>query len=132
MNFAQCELVGAPAGGENGWSRLQSPSLDVELPQELKQGLAQYKGVPQVQLGVRPEDVAVSLSPSENIVAATVDFVEPQGERTILSLILAGGELFLAEAPSAFRPDLDTTVYLKFDMGHIHIFHAESGDNILL
>jgi ABC-type sugar transport system ATPase subunit len=132
MNFAQCELVGAASGGGNGWTKLRSPSLDVELPEELTQELAQYKGLPQVQLGVRPEDVAVSLSPSENSIAATVDFVEPQGERTILSLILAGGELFLAEVPSAFRPDLEATVYLKFDMGHIHIFDAESGDNILL
>jgi multiple sugar transport system ATP-binding protein len=132
MNFAQCELVGAASGGGNGWTKLRSPSLDVELPEELTQELAQYKGLPQVQLGVRPEDVAVSLSPSENSIAATVDFVEPQGERTILSLILAGGELFLAEVPSALRPDLEATVYLKFDMGHIHIFDAESGDNILL
>lgn len=127
MNFAQCELV-----SDNGWARLKSPSLDVELSAQLKEELAQYQGAPQVQLGVRPEDVAVSLSPSENSVAATVDFVEPQGERTILSLILAGGELFLAEVPSAFRPELDATVYLRFDLGHIHIFDADSGDNILL
>jgi ABC-type sugar transport system ATPase subunit len=74
----------------------------------------------------------VSLSPSENSVSATVDFVEPQGERTILSLKLAGDELFLAEVASDFRPDLDSTVHLTFDMGHLHIFEAESERNILL
>ncbi len=132
MNFAQCELVGPSGGGDNGWARLQSPSLEVELGGKLREELAQYKGAPQVQLGVRPEDVAVSLSPSQNSVAATVDFVEPQGERTILSLLLADGELFLAEVPSAFRPDLDATVYLTFDPDHFHLFDADSGENIVL
>jgi ABC-type sugar transport system ATPase subunit len=132
MNFAECELVGPSDEGGNGWARLKSPSFDIELGAGVREELAQYKGAPQVQLGVRPEDVAASLSPTENCVEATVDFVEPQGERTILSLALVGGELFLAEAPSAFRPDLNATVYLQFDMGHIHLFDEESGDNILL
>jgi ABC-type sugar transport system ATPase subunit len=127
MNFAQCDLV-----AEDGWSRLQSPSFDLELSPELKEKLATYQGEPQVQLGVRPEDVGVFLSPSENSVGATVDFVEPQGERTILSLKLAGGEIFLAEVDSGFRPALDSMAYMQFDMGHLQIFEAESGLNILL
>jgi multiple sugar transport system ATP-binding protein len=128
MNFAQCELV----AGDDGWHRLQSPSFDIELTDSLQGELARYKGAPQVQLGVRPEDVAVFLESRANCVDATVDFVEAQGERTILTLLLAGGEVFLAQVPSAFRPDLEATVYLQFDLGHIHLFEAESGDNILL
>jgi multiple sugar transport system ATP-binding protein len=127
MNFAQCNLATA-----DGKARLQSPSFDLELSTRLTEKLATYQGTPEVHLGVRPEDVSVTESPSENCVDAQVDFVEPQGERTILSLNLAGGELFLAEAHSDFRPDLDSMVYLQFDMGHIHIFEAESERNILL
>ncbi len=127
MNFAESKLV-----VEDGWARLQSPSFDIRLSDELRDNLLSYEGAPGVLLGVRPEDVGVSLSPSENCVSATVDFVEPQGERTILSLKLAGDELFLAEVASDFRPDLDSTVHLTFDMGHLHIFEAESERNILL
>jgi multiple sugar transport system ATP-binding protein len=127
MNFAKCDLV-----ADNGRLRLQSPSFDLKLSPELQEWLAMYQGAQQVQLGVRPEDVAVSVSPSENSVGATVDFVEPQGERTILSLRLAGGEVFLAEVDSGFRPALDSMAYIQFDMGHLQIFEAESGLNILL
>jgi multiple sugar transport system ATP-binding protein len=127
MNFAESKLV-----VEDGWARLQSPSFDIRLSDELRDNLLSYEGAPGVLLGVRPEDVGVSLSPSENSVSATVDFVEPQGERTILSLKLAGDELFLAEVDSDFRPDQDSTVHLSFDMRHLHIFEAESELNILL
>jgi ABC-type sugar transport system ATPase subunit len=62
---------------------------------------------------------------------AEMNFVEPQGERTILSVKLMGGEIFLVEVASDFRPKIGQTVYLRFNMERLHIFEAQTGSNIL-
>ena len=60
-----------------------------------------------------------------------MDFLEPQGERNILSAKLAGGELFLIEVAPHFRPEIGQTVHLRFDLEHVHIFESQTGMNIL-
>ncbi len=126
MNFAECELV-----EENGQFFLASPSFKLRLSPQIEEKVASYQGAPQVKLGIRPENVKAKLSPTENAVGAEVDFLEPQGERNILSAKLAGGELFLIEVAPSFRPGIGQTVYLRFDLEHVHIFESQTGMNIL-
>jgi multiple sugar transport system ATP-binding protein len=120
MNFADCELV-----REDGRFFLHSPSFRIELSPQ-KEKVASYQGAPQLELGIRPEDVEVGLSPAEDTVGAAVDFVEPQGERTVLGVKLAGGEIFLIEAAPDFRPEIGATVHLRFDLDHAHIFETQT------
>ena len=72
----------------------------------------------------------VSLTPSENSFGLEVDFVEPQGDRTIISLRLQSGEIFLAEILGDFRPAIQQHVFVSFDQRHLNFFDAESGTNI--
>lgn len=125
MNFAECEL-----GRENDQFYLHSPSFEIELDTFDWEKLKQYQGAPQVKLGIRPEDVVVISSSEKNSVPAMVDFVEPQGERTILIVRLAGDESFLIEVDPDFRPDVGSSVYLRFDLAHTHLFEAETGRNL--
>jgi multiple sugar transport system ATP-binding protein len=125
MNFADCELQ-----NDNGSFRLQSQSFDIELNKALSAKLTAYQGAPQVRIGIRPEDVSVSESQAKNSVAAVVDFVEVQGERNILTLNLTGGEMFLVIASSDYKPELNSTIHLQFDMDHLHIFETENGLNL--
>jgi len=126
MNFADCELL-----KENEQFYLVSPSFRIRLSPQIEEKLASYQGTSQVRMGLRPENIGVTLSPAEASVGARVDFVEPQGERTILSVQLAGGELFLVEVAPDFRPNLNQLVHLQFDLKHLHIFDAQTGMNIL-
>ena len=126
MNFADCELA-----REDGRFFLFSPSFKTELGSHAAEKLALYEGAPQVRLGIRPEDVEAGLSSGEGTVGAEVDFVEPQGERTVLSVQLAGGEIFLIEVAPDFRPKIGQPVHLQFDSGHLHLFEAQTGMNIL-
>ncbi len=126
MNFADCELV-----KENGQFGLQSASFRLGLGQHHREKLELYGGRPQVRLGVRPEDVAVVSTPGQNRVAAVIDFVEPQGDRTILIVKLAGGETFLIEVDPDFRPAVNSTIQLEFDLEYIQIFEAETEQNLL-
>ncbi|MEW5958470.1 MAG: ABC transporter ATP-binding protein [Chloroflexota bacterium] len=126
MNFAECEL-----GRENDRFYLHSPSFRIELGDYGQGKLNQYQGAPQMKLGVRPEDVAVLSSAEQSSVPATVDFVEPQGDRTILIVRLAGAESFLIEVDPDFRPEMGASLSLRFDLDHIHIFEAKTGRNLL-
>lgn len=126
MNFADCELF-----RENGRLFLASPSFRIELSPQMREKVSSYQGAPQVKMGIRPESVRVSPSPGEDTVGAVVDLLEPQGERTILSAKLAGGEIFLVEVAPDFRPKIGQAVHLRFDLKWIHIFEAQTGMNIL-
>jgi len=88
-----------------------------------------YDGPPKVRLGIRPESIAVSKSPVEGNVKASVHHLEPQGERTILGARLAGEEIFLVEVPPEFEADLDEGLYLQFRQP-IHIFSTTDGMNL--
>jgi len=125
MNFADCELV-----REEGQPFLVSSSFKIGLgPQSEK--LVSFQGASQVRLGVRPESVKAGLSPGEDSVGAVVDFVEPQGERTIVGVKLGGGEVFLIEASPDFRPKTGRAVYLQFDLKRVHIFDSQTGMSML-
>jgi multiple sugar transport system ATP-binding protein len=126
MNFAKCEL-----GREDGRFYLLSPSFQISLAALGQDKLALYNGPPHVKLGIRPEDVGIVASVEQNDVPATVDFVEPQGDRTILSVKLTDGEIFLVEVAADFRPDLGQAIHVRFDLRHTHIFEAQTGTNLL-
>lgn len=126
MNFTDCEL--AQEGG-NYW--VASPSFRLQLDDLCKSRFLEYRGNPKLKLGVRPEDVLVSLNPIPNSFELVVDFVEPQGDRTVISLRLDGGQIFLAQVLGNLRPKIGQTVYVTFDQRHMHFFDIESGVNVL-
>ncbi len=125
MNFADCRLV-----KENGKLLLVSPSFRIELDEEPGQEIASYQGSPKLKLGIRPESVELDASSPKSGIGAVVDFVEPQGERTILSVKLAGGEIFLIDVAPEIRPNIGENVHLSFDLKRIHLFDYQSGSNI--
>jgi multiple sugar transport system ATP-binding protein len=127
MNFANCELV-----NENGSAHLISPSFKLPLsPETVRKIDSQYSGPPNFHLGIRPENIGVSMQPFEDCVNATVFVLEPQGERTLLSVHLADQELFLVEVEPDFTADPDTPVFLHF-REPIHLFETEEGLNVLV
>ena len=126
MNFADCELV-----TDNGQSMLVSPSFRLPISSELVNKIhSQYSGPPVFRLGIRPESIGISMSPIENGVNGSIFVLEPQGERTIASITLINGELFLVEVSPDFHADPDTPVYLQF-REPIHLFEPKEGLNVL-
>jgi len=125
MNFADCRLV-----EENGKRLLVSPSFRIEINDELGREIATYQGPPELKLGIRPESVELDTSSPNAGVSAVVDFVEPQGERTILSVELAGNEIFLVDVDPDIRPNIGDSVQLRFDLERVHLFNWQTGVNI--
>lgn len=125
MNFAICELV-----SESGNIWLKSDSINVGLDSKRMSHLNSFQSRPQVKLGVRPEDVLVSPTPVKNGMPVSVEYTEPQGERTILTLRLVGQEVFLVEVEADFIPDIGTSLFMTFNLHNIHVFDMESGQNL--
>jgi multiple sugar transport system ATP-binding protein len=125
MNFANCKLV-----EENGRRLLASPSFRIEAGSELGKQIVSYQGPSEMKLGIRPESVSVDTSSRESGISAVVDFVEPQGERTILSVKLADGEIFLIDVAPEIRPNIGDNVHLWFDLEQAHFFDVQTGINI--
>jgi len=125
MNFTLCELV---QEGEDYF--VVSPSFRLQLDDICKSRFLQYRGAAKLKLGVRPEDVLVSLTPMPNSFGLKVDFVEPQGDRTIISLQM-NGDIFLAQVLGNLRPAIGQTIYVTFDQRHMHFFDVETGNNVL-
>lgn len=83
-----------------------------------------------VLLGIRPEDVLVSLEPAPDRLPARVVVREPLGKEALLLLavdFLPAGSLLRAIASPDLRPAPDETVWLHFSPDRLHLFDADSG-----
>ena len=99
------------------------------LPSELGQAAVGQGGRP-LLLGIRPEDVVVSLTPEPGSLPAQAVVREPLGKEALL-LLAAGfmpdGRFLRAVTPPDLRPAPDETVWLRFPPERLHVFDGESG-----
>jgi multiple sugar transport system ATP-binding protein len=75
-------------------------------------------------LGMRPEDVAVTLEPTDGSFAATVFVSEPLGNEVIVN-VNVGPALIKVRAPPSVRPVRGQTVYLCADSERLHLFGVD-------
>lgn len=122
-NFIECEVF-----TEDGKHIVRSIAFEFELNDYWSR---QFDKIPdrKVKLGVRPEDINLSLDPTTNCCGLIVDFVENQGDRTIVTLQV-DEQRFLSDVLGDFRPDVDQTVYVTFNQKNIHFFSLENGKNL--
>jgi multiple sugar transport system ATP-binding protein len=126
MNFTLCEYR-----MDGGQHLIESPSFRFTLDAVCADRFKNFTGSKKLKLGVRPEDVRVSVEKAANSFPMEVDFVEPQGDRTILSLKLKSGEILMAQVLGDMRPKVGDFLHVQFDQRHVHFFDLETGLNIL-
>jgi sn-glycerol 3-phosphate transport system ATP-binding protein len=83
-----------------------------------------------VLLGIRPEDVLVSLEPAPDRLPARAVVREPLGKEALLLLegdFLPDGSLLRAITPPDLRPAPDETIWLHFPPDRMHLFDGDSG-----
>jgi multiple sugar transport system ATP-binding protein len=107
-------LTVAPMDGqlvaEGGW-RFPAPN-NQSLPDE------------PLTLGVRPEDIALSLVPGAGAFAASVFVSEPLGNEVIVNVVV-GETVVKVRAEPSLRPKRDDRVYLTADPRRLHVFGAD-------
>ena len=108
-------------------------AIGIDLPQSLRDCLNDYNDREMI-LGVRPENISQSSFNNQNncTIYATVEIVEPVGNRTDIYLRNIGGErLILSTSPFT---DLIANKPLKvhIDVDKIHIFEpGQTGENVI-
>jgi len=79
-----------------------------------------------VTLGIRPEDIQVSIDKRDLWVPASVYVTELMGSETFVFLKL-GREKIVARAPGDFRAETDSQVWIEVDTERAHFFDVETG-----
>jgi multiple sugar transport system ATP-binding protein len=106
----------------------------VKLPQRLRNVLQEYDGR-QMVMGVRPENISPHQSPgfADNAISATVNVIEPVGNRTDVYLTHPSGQKFIAGIDPHTALLVNDAVKMYIDNEKIHIFEPEeTGRNVTL
>ena len=83
-----------------------------------------------VTLGIRPEDIHVSLSQRDGWHPANVYVTELMGSETFVILQLREAKL-TARAAGDFRAEPDSSIWIEFDTTKAHFFDSETGLRIM-
>ncbi|WP_224450327.1 ABC transporter ATP-binding protein [Haloprofundus salilacus] len=120
MNFFDVEVHDGVAVGDG---------FDYRLPEYHREQVADRNG-DAFTLGVRPESVSVSDTASAETVTAVVDVVEPIGSDTYLYLHV--GDVECTARVEAKTPIQEGDhIELQFDEESLHLFDAETGENVV-
>ena len=85
----------------------------------------------EIILGVRPEDVIMSLTKVDDCISTKVYVVEGTGSYNIIDVVLKKEEKLRVRTQSTVEPAVNDLVYLNFDMDRITVFDPESEDSIM-
>jgi multiple sugar transport system ATP-binding protein len=102
--------------------RFSCDALSLELGERQ---LDTLNGAERVTLGIRPEHVEVSTTRREGWQEASVYVTELMGNETFVFLRL-GGEKIIARAPADFRAEMETPVWVLFEMDKAHFFDSKT------
>lgn len=108
----------------------EDPECRVDLAPTYGSDIAESLDNEHFRLGVRPENVQLYPDAGEAVAEATVRVVEPVGSDNYIHLDLTDD--FIARTAATVEPATGETVPVGFDVEHIHLFHPETGENILI
>jgi len=91
--------------------------------------LAQLRGCEKVILGVRPEDVRLSVTDFDGGIPAGVYVTEALGNESFVFLNLGQGKI-VARTHAAVRLDIEAKVWVSLDEKKFHFFDAASGNRL--
>ncbi|MDS0277323.1 ABC transporter ATP-binding protein [Halomicroarcula sp. S1AR25-4] len=101
-----------------------------DIPDEFADELEAYLD-DQVVLGIRPENISLNQDGiAANVHPATVQVVEPQGEKTVLELDLDTGQTIKAAVDPDTTVQMGDSVNLRFDRDSLQYFDPQTGESL--
>lgn len=120
MNFFNVELDGSSLSGEG---------FTYPVPKDIAESVRDSTTNSKLTLGIRPEDISITDSPTDQTIQATVDVVEPVGSDNYIYAQVADQDVTL-RVSSEVKPTPGDTVSIQFDVGNIHLFDTETELNL--
>ena len=128
MNFLEGSIVESENALYFSYNDVKLP-----IPSEFSKKLESYKNKP-IIFGIRPEDLYdklfASAKPTENVMKARVDVVEPLGAEVYLHLNV-GDSIIIARVGPQNHPTEDQEIDLVADMSKVHFFDPETEEAIV-
>ena len=126
MNFIDVDV---DTDGTTATIRDDASGLALALSREYVAGHELESGP--YTLGIRPENIGIVEDPAgDETLTATVEVVEPIGSDNYVHLSV--NDDFLARAPADVRPEAGDEVGVVFEEDHVHLFDAETGEDVFL
>jgi multiple sugar transport system ATP-binding protein len=119
MNFLHGNLI-----EENGSYIFVYKSGKFELPKTMNQKIQTEIHQKQVVLGIRPEDIEISLTPQPNAIEGISVVTETLGSDDFVAVEVAD-QLFSVRVEPGSNFPLDQKVYLRTKEGKIHLFNDD-------
>jgi ABC-type sugar transport system ATPase subunit len=119
MNFLEGEL-------DHVEGRFVGPDYTFRLASQV---LSPLHALDKVTLGVRPEDVSLSMTAFEGGLPATVYVAEALGSETYVFLNFSRGRIAV-RTDSAMRLENESRVWLSFDETRLHFFDCATGNRL--
>ncbi len=129
MNFLSCDTT-----RKDGDLRLRLTDIDtvIPTPQQIQATIAHssHKGKALV-LGVRPENLFMSLKPVDGFIQTEVYTIEKMGPYNIISVKM-NNEIVKVRTSSEIVPKIKDIVYMSVDMDNISLFDKENEQSIAI
>ena len=129
MNFINCK----PAMDSSGKLVLRPLLIDtcIPIPDRIQKIILDKKEEEkELVLGVRPEDVVLSMKKEENYIETKVFVVETTGSYNIIDIKL-GSDIVRVRTLPTIAPKIGETVYIGVDMKRISIFNKKDRNSIM-
>ena len=84
----------------------------------------------EIVMGIRPQDIKVTLEPQENSYEGKIVGYEPLGTETYVHLTINGTREYVAVIPRGMRISLKRKVYWTFNPHRLYFFKKSTGEAI--
>ena len=133
VNLFVAEFIGSPAMNlfhvTLEGSSLTGDGFEYAISKTLGDEIRESTTSSDLVLGVRPEDIDVADTQSEDSIEAQIDVVEPIGSDNYIYATVQGQEVTV-RVPANVKPSVGETIYITFDESNMHLFDADSGLNV--
>jgi multiple sugar transport system ATP-binding protein len=121
MNFVECTV-----SKTNGRTTLDFGSFKINVPQSIEEYLSQTNASKELVLGVRPQDIQLSLDNGvPDSIEAKVDVTELVGDRIIIDVSIASTSMQV-EADRRLPVSVNQRVWLTLDKQKFHLFDRKT------
>lgn len=124
MNFLTCQLE-----DQAGALRLRHPNFEAAVDGEqaaVIRSKANGNAPSNVKLGIRPDEIDISLEPEAAAIKARVLVTEPLGGDMLVDVSVGDTKVLVKTKPN-FKADMGDDCYLTFDQTRWHVFAGDSG-----